>query len=266
MTASNITVTHAQGGLLQADVVRAARVSPHMIRLTLSSEELGQWRDLGFDQWFRLAIPTSEETRLDRLSDRFGVGGYLKYLTIPKHLRPTIRNYTVREFRLADRELDVDFVVHGDAGVAGPWAASLPLGERVGLIDQGCGFIDRPADRVVLVGDESALPAVVGILRDLDRAASGTAIIEVPDAEDAQAVEAPIGMDVRWVVRGARDAIGEGALRELRGLGSLGERTQAFAAGASPLATGARRHLVTDAGVPKDRVTFCGYWKPQRAS
>lgn len=260
MTSSNVAVTHADTGLVLADVVRAERISPHFVRVTLGGADLADWRHLGFDQWFRLAVPTTDETRFDNLSERFGMGGYLKYLTLPKSTRPVIRNYTVREYRPETGELDIDFVVHGEDGVAGPWAASLPTGQPVALIDQGCGYRDPPASEVVLVGDESAMPAILGILRDMDRGTRGTAIIEIPDTADAQETYAPIGMDVRWVVRGVRDRVGDRALAELHGLGPVAPTAYAFAAGESKLATGARRHLVAQ-GVPKDRITFCGYWK-----
>ena len=186
---------------------------------------------------------------------------YLKYLTLPKSTRPVIRNYTVREYRPEVRELDIDFVVHGDHGVAGPWAESLPLGATVGLIDQGCGYRHVEADDVVLVGDESALPAVVGILRDLPRATRGHAIVEVPDLADAQAVDAPEGVLVHWVVREAAATVGSRALEHLRELPAFPGTVSAFAAGESKLATGARRHLVNERGVPKANIDFCGYWR-----
>lgn len=168
MGASNIAVSHADNGVVLADVVDATRISPHFVRLTLGGDELGRWRHLGYDQWFRLAIPTSAQTRFDNLSERFGMGGYLKYLTLPKSTRPVIRNYTVRRWHPERHQLEVDFVTHGDHGVAGPWAAGLPVGDTVGLIDQGCGFrAERGTDEVLVVGDDSALPAVLGILRDL---------------------------------------------------------------------------------------------------
>ena len=106
---------------MHAEVVNAAQISPHFVRLTLAGDDLRGWRHLGFDQWFRLAVPTSDDTRFDNLADTYDMAGYLKFLMLPKATRPVIRNYTVREFRPDDLELDVDFVVHGDAGVAAPW-------------------------------------------------------------------------------------------------------------------------------------------------
>lgn len=261
MVSSNIAVTHSSTGVVHAEVVEAERISPHFVRLTLADDALADWRDLGFDQWFRLAVPTSDHTRFDNLAETFDTAGYLRYLTLPRATRPVIRNYTVREFRPEARELDIDFVVHGDDGVAGPWAGGLPLGASVGLIDQGCGYRALDTDWTLLVGDESALPALVGILRDLPRDARGHAIIEVPDLDDRQEVDAPDAFDVHWIVRRPDAVIGRTALEHLHELPFADGTVNAFAAGESKLATGARRHLVNDRGVPKSNISFCGYWR-----
>jgi NADPH-dependent ferric siderophore reductase len=266
---SNITVTHAESGLVRATVLRSERVTPHMQRITLGGGDLERFRFRGFDQWFRLAVPVSDGTRFERLPDSFGLGGYLRYLTLPKGTRPVIRNYTVRAYRAEPAELDVDFVVHGDAGVAGPWASDVepgsPLAE-VAFIDQGCGWSPRhhdggPHESVLLVGDESGLPAVAGILRDLPRDAGGHAVIELFDERDRQEVDAPEGVQVHWVTRAPGAAPGAAALPAVQGLPALEGRVAAFAVGESAVATGVRRHLVAERGVPKADVTFCGYWK-----
>jgi NADPH-dependent ferric siderophore reductase len=175
-----------------------------------------------------------------------------------------VRNYTVRAWRSDAGELDVDFVQHGDAGVAGPWAATAQAGAPVGLIDQGRGFEARPGDTAVLTGDESALPAIAGILRDLPSDARGDAIVELFDADDRQDLAYPAGVTVHWLTRPPDAAPGAAALPALRDL-DLGSTPrggiQAFAAGESALATAARRHLVNERGVPRSNVTFCGYWK-----
>ena len=262
MALSNIEITHsATTGVVLAEVVDAVRISPHFVRLTIAGDDLAGWRDLGFDQWFRLAVPTSGETRFDNLSETYDTAGYLKYLMLPKTTRPVIRNYTVRQFRAEALELDIDFVVHGDDGVAGPWASGLPLGASVALIDQGCGYRPLDADRQLLIGDESALPAVVGILRDLPRDARGDALIEIPDLADQQQVDPPEGVAVHWIVRPPDAPVGRTALEHLRELPFPDGTVNAFAAGESKLATGARRHLVNERGVPKSNVTFCGYWR-----
>lgn len=264
MASSNIVVTHAATGFVEAEVTRAERISPHFVRLTVAGDGLAEWRHLGFDQWFRLAVPTAGDTRFDNLADTFDMAGYLRYLMLPKATRPVIRNYTVREFRPASLELDIDFVVHGDDGVAGPWASGMPLGASVALIDQGCGFRAADAgraDHILLVGDESALPAVLGILRDLPRDARGQAIIELPDLADRQHVDAPEGFDVHWIVRRPEQPAGRAALEHLPELILPSDSVYAFAAGESKLATGARRFLVGERGIPKRDISFCGYWR-----
>ncbi len=262
---SNIVVSHASSGLVLASVVRSALISPHFVRVTLGGSDLSRFSPLGFDQWMRLALPVSASTRFDNLAPTFGMTGFLRYLTLPRGTRPVIRNYTVRSFRPDPLELDVDFVVHGTEGVAGPWAASVEAGSRVAFIDQGCGWRPVPASSYLLVADESGLPAVAGVLRDLPRSAVGTALVELFDLADRQEVSAPPGVTVRWLERPVRSAPGSVALAALAELPlPLPDAPPyCFAVGEQALATGARRHLVAR-GVPKTHVTFSGYWRRPR--
>ena len=263
---SNISVEHAASGLIQAEVVRTERVTPHMVRVTLGGGDLARFVFQGFDQWFRLAVPVHEGDRLDTLPDTYNLGGYLKYLTLPKGTRPVIRNYTVRGYRADPVELDIDFVVHGTEGVAAPWAAAVQPGARVAFIDQGCGYQPVPADWTLLIGDETGLPALAGVLRDMPRDATGHAFIELFDAADQQQVDAPAGMTMHWLVRPEGSAPGTAALAALRELEFPHGSVYAFAVGESAVATGARRHLVSERGIPKANVTFCGYWKAGTAA
>ncbi len=263
---SNITVTHSESGLVHAHVVRSARISPHVVRVTLGGPDLATFVSLGFDQWVRLALPVRDETRLDNLPKRFGVGGFLRYLTLPKGTRPVIRNYTIRSAHRDPDELDIDFVVHGEQGIAGPWASTVAEGTEVAFIDQGCGWRPTPAEWNLLVCDESGMPAVLGILRDMPRTATGVAFIEIFDAADRQEAEAPSGMDVRWLVRDPAAAPGALALPSVEALDVPTGSPYAFAVGEQALATGIRRHLVQDRGLPKPNVTFSGYWRIGRAS
>lgn len=265
---SNIQVLHAESGLVHAEVARSERVTPNMVRVTLTGDDLRRFEYRGFDQWFRLALPVHDGDRFDNLPSKFGIGGYLKYLTLPKGTRPVIRNYTVRAYRESPVELDVDFVVHegATAGVASEWALGVQPGDPIAFIDQGCGFTVKESDWVLLIGDESALPAIAGVLRDLPRDTVGHAFIELFDDRDRQDVGAPSGVEVHWVIRGAKDAPGTRALPALRELKFPDGRVNAFAVGESAIATGARRHLVNERGIPKTDVTFSGYWKVGRAA
>ncbi len=263
---SNIQVMHAEHGLFRATVVRREQITPHMVRVTITGPDLANFVYQGFDQWFRLAVPVHDDDRFDNLPDRFGIGGFLRFLTLPKGTRPVIRNYTVRAFRKESLEIDIDFVVHGTEGVAGPWAASVEPGADLGFIDQGCGWRPVDADWLLIVADESALPAAASILRDLPRDANGHAFIELFDLADRQDVGAPEGVEVHWLQREAGTKPGSAALPALAELTFPAGAPYAFAVGEQALATGARRHLVNERNVPKGNVTFSGYWLVGKAS
>lgn len=250
-------------------VLRSERISPSFVRVTLGGGDVGRFVPLGFDQWFRLFIPVAEDT-LTRLPAKLNTLAYAKYLTMSKTTRPVLRNYSVRAFRPegpAGPELDVDFVLHGSAedGTSGPaasWAQTCSPGDAVAIIDEGISFTPDPAiGHVRLVADETALPAVAGILASLPAHIRGTAVIELPDAGDAQELVRPEGVEVQWAVREDPHAVpGIAAGVRARLLPEPGERYYGWACGESSLATAMRRHWL-DRGVAKGDILFCGYWK-----
>ncbi|MFB7882638.1 siderophore-interacting protein [Microbacterium sp. NPDC056057] len=264
-------------GLVHLTVLRTERLSPHWLRVTLGGGEIDRFRAMGYDQWFRLFLPLGGDEGLERLPAKANkMFGYLKYLRIPDGVRPVMRNYTVRAFRPATAttgaEIDVDFVLHGSAadGTAGPasrWAETCQAGESVVVIDEGLTFNpDRGTDRVVLVSDETGLPAIAGICAALPSHATGLAIVEVPSAEDALDFAHPADVTVRWIVRDHDVKPGTLALQALRDASIPDAAIHAYIVGEQALATEGRRHLVGERGVPKDQVSFCGYWRVGAAS
>ncbi|WP_312170628.1 siderophore-interacting protein [Microbacterium sp.] len=258
--------------LIHLSVVRTERLSEHWMRVTLGGGEIEKFRPMGFDQWFRLFLPIGGDAGLDRVPAKANrMFGYLKFLRIPDGERPVMRNYSVRAYRAATAEtgaeIDVDFVLHGSAadGTAGPasrWAETCEPGENVLIIDEGLTFNpQRGTDRVVLVGDETALPAIASICASLPPHATGTALIEVPSDEDALKFPHPDGVDVVWLVRPHEFPPGSFALGRLSDLELPEAPFHAYAAGEQSLASGARKHLVGERGVDKNTVSFCGYWK-----
>ncbi|MDF2443962.1 MAG: hypothetical protein JWR01_2165 [Subtercola sp.] len=256
--------------LFTAVVSRTARLSPSFQRVTITSDALATFEWNGFDHWFRLFLPPAAGAPL-HLPAVTGRGWYKPYLAIPDETRPHCSNYTVADVRTVDgrAEMDIDVVIHWDAAgeVAGGvavWATTATVGSPVAFLDQGPLF-DPPDDMrgVHLISDESGLPALRGILRDLDPQITGTAIIEVPDAADVESLAAPAGVEVTWVVRaGAAEhpAPGHGALEALRAKIVPHPHDYAFVVGESTLATEGRRALHR-AGLPKSRITFSGFWK-----
>lgn len=254
--------------LVKLQVRSSERLSPHFARVTVGGGSIEHFVPRGYDQWFRLFIPRSDDTALDRLPDKVGTIGYLKYLRINAEIRPELRNYTVRAFRpdgAHGPEIDIDFVLHGSAadGTAGPgatFAETCEPGDWIGIVDEGLVFDASVGTQdLVLATDETGVPGTAGILRDLPADATGVAVLEVPSEADVLTLDGPLGVEQRWIVRGTDERPGARALAEVEKL-AVSEITHGYAVGESSLATGVRRHLV-DAGVPKDRINFCGYWK-----
>ncbi|MDQ7904946.1 siderophore-interacting protein [Phytohabitans sp. ZYX-F-186] len=252
--------------LLTLRVLRSERISPHFQRVTLGEGDLERFRPMGYDQWFRLFIPVSGDS-LTRLPAKLNTLSYLRFLTISKSSRPVLRNYSVRAYRPEPAEMDVDFVIHGSPGdgTSGPaatWAQDCGPGDPVAILDEGIGFHPAAApERVRLVADESALPAAAAVLGSLPRHITGHAVIEVPHADDAQPLAAPDGVEVSWVSRdGSHATPGVAALATARALPAPAEPFYGWVAGEQALASGMRRTWV-EAGVPKDDIMFCGYWR-----
>jgi NADPH-dependent ferric siderophore reductase len=275
-TAAQKRVAPEKSELLTLYVRHRRRLSPTFERVTLGGTDLERFTPMGADQWFRLFLPVAEGT-LTRLPNRLDTFAYLRYLAIAKTQRPVLRNYTVAGFRSGGAqgpELDVDFVRHGSAaaGTAGPaasWAETCAPGDAVAILDEGILFAPPTGLRgpLALVGDETALPALAGILASLPSDATGSAFIEVPDAGDVRHLAAPGGVDVSWVVRDDPHATpGYTVLTAAVGASEAGAVVPAYAwvAGEQSLVAAMRRHWVR-VGVDKRMISFTGYWRAPRA-
>lgn len=272
MTKTNIRAVRIKPEAAETLVLRVRRterISPHFVRVTLGDGDIARFRPMGYDQWFRLFIPVSGKP-LPRLPGKLTAASYLRYLTISKQDRPILRNYTVRAYRAEGPEIDVDFVLHdppaaGTPGPAASWAQNCRPGDEVAIIDEGVTF-NPPAGTagVLLVAEESGLPAVAGILASLPRDIGGRALIEVPTSDDVQELDAPSGVRLDWVIRDDPHALpGRAALAAAERMPLPDGPAFGWVVGEQALPVAVRRHWIA-AGLPKDRVVFCGYWRAGR--
>ena len=267
-------VKPAEPHILHAQVAASKQVSPNFIRVTVGGDDLNRFVPMGYDQWFRMFIKRPGQTEL-RLPTQTSKLWYAQYLMMGKDTRPTVRNYTVREFRPAGSglfgpgpEMDIDFVAHGDSSPASAFATHAAPGEELAMLDEGLIYNPPPeAPWQLLVGDESALPAIVGVLRSAPRDLKGHAFIEIPHADDAQEVDAPHGVDVHWLTRPDPHGVpGQFALQTVTAATLPDEPGYAFVVGEQQLATGLRRHLVNERKWPKENVSFTGFWRVGKAA
>ncbi|MEU7280681.1 siderophore-interacting protein [Streptomyces sp. NPDC045431] len=240
----------------EARVVRTERLTPHMVRVVLAGEGLSDFSADEFtDHYIKLLFPAPgvtypEPFDMDRIREEF-----------PREQWPTTRTYTVRAWDAAQRELTVDFVVHGDEGLAGPWAASAQVGETIRFLGPGGGYAPDPAaDWHLLVGDESALPAIAASLERLPEGAVGHAFVEVDSPDDEQKIAAPPGVELRWFHRTGRP-VGEALLTAVQDLDFPPGDVHAFVHGEAGFVKDLRRHLRQDRQIPRERLSISGYWR-----
>jgi NADPH-dependent ferric siderophore reductase len=239
------------------------QVSGNTSRFTFNAPEFADFDPLGPDEFFALVVPHPDHElpvlALDAHDDPRAV-----LLTIPAGRRPAIRWYTVRAHRPATKEIDVDIVLHGDAGPASSWANRARPGDRVGFREATAPYLSPGSGHQLLVADETALPALAAILAAAPADLDATVLAEVPYPEDQPGI--PTSVPIRWHHRGAA-VPGSAVLPALAQLVSHGlpELGYAWLCGEAAIATGARRMLVNDTGTDPDRIMFSGYWRVGQA-
>ncbi|TMR91504.1 siderophore-interacting protein [Nonomuraea basaltis] len=255
--------------MLRAAVSRTECTSPSFVTLTVQGPDLADFDPMGFDQACRLFFRRDGQRELAMPTASHN-GWLAQFMLMRSATRPWVRLYTVRAFRPEECELDIEFVLHGDAGPASAFASRARPGDPVGLFPEGIGYVPTPtAQSQLLVADESAVPALLSILEQAPADLTGDAYLEVPTGDDIRPVPAPAGVTVHWLPRDDHSAIpGRLALQTLTSSWKLPpeQRIYCWVAGESGLATGLRRHLVKEQGVPKSDVSFLGYWKHGKSS
>ncbi|BCP54421.1 siderophore-interacting protein [Kaistia sp. 32K] len=238
-------------------VTRVVELTRSMIRVTLSGPDLAEFASRGHDDHVKLffARPGEETPSLPT----FGPNGPV----FPEGAeRPIARDYTPRRYDAAAGELDLDFAVH-EAGPATAWAMQAEVGSTLHVAGpRGSMIVPDDFDWYLLVGDETALPAIARRLEELRPEAKVRVLIEVGGAEDELPLASRASSEITWLHRGAA-APGEGRLLDDAVAALELPKGEGFAwvACESDTAKRLRRILVEDHGVPKQRVKASGYWK-----
>ncbi|MFI2665468.1 siderophore-interacting protein [Micromonospora carbonacea] len=238
-----------------ARVLRTWRPTPHVIRLVLGGEELtGLPVGEHTDHYVKLVFPPDGVTYPEPVD-------LAAIRRLPAEQWPRLRAYTVRAFDAAANELTIDVVHHGDEGVAGPWAARLRPGDPVRFVGPGGAYAPSPdADWHLLVGDESALPAIAAALERLPAGAPARVFLEVADAAEEQPLPSKGDVELTWLHRGDRP-VGEALVAAVRALDFPPGDVHAFVHGEATFVRELRRLLRVERGVPRERLSISGYWR-----
>jgi NADPH-dependent ferric siderophore reductase len=179
----------------------------------------------------------------------------------PREEWPVVRTYTIRRWLPGTGEIWVDFVVHGDEGIAGPWAAAAQPGDPFRFMGPGGGYRPEPAAAWhLLAGDESALPAIAAALEGMPAGARVRAFLEVSDPAEEQKLETPADADITWLYRGDRP-VGELLVPAVRAYPFPAGDPQVFVHGEANLVKALRGYLKVERGLPMDRLSISGYWR-----
>jgi NADPH-dependent ferric siderophore reductase len=183
--------------------------------------------------------------------------------TLPAEQWPTMRTYTVRSWDEDSKELTIDFVHHGDEGVAGPWAAAAKPGDVLWFNGPGGAYSpDEAADWHLLVGDESALPAIGAAVEQLPAGARATVLLEVEDETEEQKFSGSGDVDLTWFHRAGSDAgRGDGLVAAVEALDFPAGDAQVFVHGEAGFVFRIRKNLFQERGLARDRVSLSGYWR-----
>jgi NADPH-dependent ferric siderophore reductase len=218
-------------------VVETAQLTPNMVRIVVEGPEL----------------------------EGFAVGEFTDHY-VKCRFGDTTRTYTVRHWDAKRLRLTLDFVVHGDKGIAGPWAASARPGDTLTLSGPGGGYAPSPdADWHLMVGDEAVIPAIAVSLERIDPGVPVFVILEVGGPEDEQPLSSPGALYLQWLYRTLSP--GEDPDLQLRAVSTLDlpeGRGQAFVHGEAEAVLRVRRHLLQELGVDRDDLSATGYWKRRR--
>ncbi|MEE2569862.1 siderophore-interacting protein [Pseudarthrobacter sp. J64] len=247
--------------IITLTVLRREQLSAHMIRIVAGGPGFGQFVNNGFvDRYVKISFlqPGVEYPQpLDLMAIKE---------TMPREQWPVTRTYTIRWVDEAAQELAIDFVNHGDEGLAGPWAANARPGDTFSFSGPGGAYNPDPdADWYLYAGDEAAIPAIAAAIESLPAHARGLAFLEVDSEAEVQDIKAPAGLDLRWIFRrGGPAGAPEFLATAVRTARWPAGTVQVFAHGERGSMKALREVFFSERGLERKQVSLSGYWAQGR--
>lgn len=236
-------------------LVEKTFVTPQMVRVRITSPELAGFESLGFDDHVKLFFAVDGEELVMPIAGPNGP-------EYPKdRAQPVGRDFTPVAFDPASNELTLDFAIHG-SGPATEWAQNAQPGDQIGVGGPRGSFVLRgKPDWHLLIGDQTALPAIVRRMMELDENEKVTALIEVADAQERQTIACPSSHQINWAYReDAADpaTVLDESLSQIelpQGIGFV------FIAGEAETSKRLAAYLVEKRGLARDQIKAAGYWR-----
>ena len=231
-------------------VLRVVDITPRMRRVTLGGPELAGFVSLGSDDHIKLLFPQNAQEQAALESPSFSIKG--------DGPQPAMRDYTPRRYDLSIGELDIDFVLHGD-GPASTWAEQVQVGQHLYIGGpRGSMIVPDIFDSYLLIGDETAIPAIARRLEELPAGRKVLAVIEIADAAEQQVLSSAAKVEVIWVLSGQDDL-----LDVVRNLTVPSGTLYSFVATETKLSRQVRRVLLDTHKVNEEYLKAVGYWRAE---
>lgn len=242
-------------------MLRTARITPRLVRVTVGEESLATFPAGGGDQHVVLYLYPDDAVLPEPLTL---TSARVAFNTA----RPHMRSYTVRRFDPVRHELDLDFVLHQPhGGPAADWAERAAPGDPLIVVGPSPAYrLDPEVGNHLLIGDETAIPAIAALLGELPAGVAARAVVEVADAAEEQPLGSATGaadVQVQWVHRdGAPAGRPEALLAAVRALDlPPGAELTVWAAGERGVMQALRGHLLDERGLARTQVRTGNYWR-----
>jgi NADPH-dependent ferric siderophore reductase len=213
----------------ELEVVRAETLGPNLRSITFTGAALDGFVSASFDDHVKLLLEIDGET--------------------------VRRDYTPRRHDAARRELTIEFDLHAN-GPAARWAAAARPGQRAAIGGPRGSFVVAPDhDWHLLVGDETALPAIARRLEELPARTRAIVVLHVADPADRRPLPTAAQLDQHWVDSDAA------LLAAVRALALPPGEGYAWCAGEASVMAELRRLLVDEKGHDRRAIRAAAYWK-----
>lgn len=213
-------------------------LTPHMLRLVFTSPELKDFDSAAHDDHVKLFFPQTGDAEA----------------------KPAMRDFTPRRFDTSRGTLTIDFAIH-DEGPATSWATQAKIGDTLEIGGpRGSSIVPDDFDWYLLIGDETALPAIGRRVEELRAGVPVTTLAVIPDMRDVQTFQTRAAWSPRWL---ARDGRTDDAALILAALESF-ERPPGdgfvWIAAEGAVARAVRSHLVVERAYSREWIKAAGYW------
>lgn len=244
------------------EVKRTTDLSPSMRRITLTGEDLAGFLSASFDDHVKLMVPETVDEKPN--IPTVGAAGLVFAEDKP---RPDMRDYTPRRYDPASNELDIDFVL-GHPGPATRWASQAEPGHFLGIAGpRGSIVIPTIFDWHLLVGDETAIPAIARRLEELPGTTKAIVVIKTQEESARIALHSQCDLELHWVVQSEGHGAGTDMLEStLHGMTLPDGEGYVWAAGEYSDIKAVRRYLVEERGIDKSRIRAASYWRKSTAN